>query len=252
VATIHLPQLLYLWPFVAFFSAPLLIPSFLRPIIALLYPAMQPSPGIKTKKLLVTTSYVMTALVATLTIINFNTLIHPFTLSDNRHYMFYVFRYTILRHPAIKYLLAPIYILAFYLCYSTLSGPTSPSTSSDIKAATYIKVQGSTTEDVTVAFFLIWILSTALSLITVLWRLHVPSLSPTNLTTTPAKTGPSRRRVKKTAFAKLSEFLKYGHDSRLWLETLWFFAINAGTGYVFLYRGFEWPQEPGVVQRFMW
>jgi hypothetical protein len=24
------------------------------------------------------------------------------------------------------------------------------------------------------------------------------------------------------------------------------------TGYVFLYKGFEWPQEPGKVQRFMW
>jgi len=36
------------------------------------------------------------------------------------------------------------------------------------------------------------------------------------------------------------------------LETVWYIAINAVTGYLFLYRGFEWPQEPGKVQRFMW
>jgi alpha-1,2-glucosyltransferase len=38
----------------------------------------------------------------------------------------------------------------------------------------------------------------------------------------------------------------------LWGETFWFLLINTVTGYVFLYRGFEWPQEPGKVQRFMW
>ena len=42
------------------------------------------------------------------------------------------------------------------------------------------------------------------------------------------------------------------HDHRLWLETVWFLAINLATGYIFLYWGFEWPQEPGKVQRFMW
>lgn len=42
------------------------------------------------------------------------------------------------------------------------------------------------------------------------------------------------------------------HDHGLWLETVWFLAINLATGYIFLYWGFEWPQEPGKVQRFMW
>jgi alpha-1,2-glucosyltransferase len=42
------------------------------------------------------------------------------------------------------------------------------------------------------------------------------------------------------------------HDKRLWLETLWFGVVNAGTMWLFLHRGFEWEQEPGSVQRFMW
>ena len=37
-----------------------------------------------------------------------------------------------------------------------------------------------------------------------------------------------------------------------YLELMWYILINLATCYVFLYRGFEWPQEPGSVQRFMW
>lgn len=43
-----------------------------------------------------------------------------------------------------------------------------------------------------------------------------------------------------------------GHDPRLWVETGWFVVVNLGTAFVFLYKGFEWKQEPGNVQRFMW
>ena len=42
------------------------------------------------------------------------------------------------------------------------------------------------------------------------------------------------------------------HDHRLWLETVWFLIVNGVTCYVFLFKGFEWPQEKGKVQRFMW
>lgn len=40
--------------------------------------------------------------------------------------------------------------------------------------------------------------------------------------------------------------------TRLWGETMWFLAVNAGTCAVFLWRGFEWASEQGRVQRFMW
>ena len=36
---------------------------------------------------------------------------HPFLLSDNRHYSFYLWRRIYKLHPAVKYLLAPIYVL---------------------------------------------------------------------------------------------------------------------------------------------
>jgi len=38
----------------------------------------------------------------------------------------------------------------------------------------------------------------------------------------------------------------------LWVELAWFLLVNYVTCWMFLYRGFEWVQEPGKVQRFMW
>ncbi|KAL1749109.1 glycosyltransferase family 59 protein [Schizophyllum fasciatum] len=40
------------------------------------------------------------------------TIHHPFLLADNRHYTFYLWRRVILVHPAVKYLLAPVYVAA--------------------------------------------------------------------------------------------------------------------------------------------
>ncbi len=79
------------------------------------------------------------ALATATAVVRFNTIIHPFTLADNRHYMFYVFRYSILRAWWVRYALAPVYVLCGWLCWTALrgygggSGPplsSSPPTSS--------------------------------------------------------------------------------------------------------------------------
>ena len=67
------------------------------------------------------------ALVAAAAIVKYNTLIHPFTLADNRHYMFYVFRYSILRAWWVRYALVPIYVLCGWLCWAALRGNRAPS-----------------------------------------------------------------------------------------------------------------------------
>jgi hypothetical protein len=397
VATIHLPQLLYLWPFIAFFSWPLL----LSPALSLLQYASEtinyliipsPIPKLPTlRKLAFLAAYTAVALLATLLVIHFNTIIHPFTLADNRHYVFYVFRYTILRHSLIRYLLAPIYLACFYLVYLSLAG-SSPLSSSlqNFKGPRrifqvpnprhHIRIRKGEWEGPNTSFFLIWILSTALSLITaplvepryfilpwVLWRLHLPSLStPSSFTYTmpgpaPPPSSSEYSRSSSAAFAKrFSQYtsgpetmeltqpapppqsaeqraaegkvnaiiesqnpngeenlhaagvpvptqtqtqtqraahglvlsssiptlsssstwpsspsergarsqssdaatssasekedggLETMSDYALWIETLWFLVINAVTGYIFLYWGFEWASEPGAVQRFMW
>ena len=243
VATIHLPQMLYIWPFIAFFSAPLLLPVGL----SLLQSFVSSGFSKPVWKYALNGVYITGALVVTLAIVKYNTIIHPFTLADNRHYVFYIFRYSILRHPLIRYLVTPIYLGCAYLAFLTLAGPSSPSSSPSKKPTTLEQAAKARKSDPvhesgpTTSFLLILLATSALSLITaplvepryfiipwVMWRLHVPSN------------------------ARSQGKGKGGYDWRLWGETAWFLVVNGVTGWVFLYRGFEWMQEPGVVQRFMW
>ncbi|ORY58131.1 DIE2/ALG10 family-domain-containing protein [Pseudomassariella vexata] len=178
VATIHLAQMLYIWPLFAFFSFPLFqaqLPHLLsmffwlfagqsnsaaasseishkdsaqpEPLSVSLTtakltkhsrPGPQLSPNVtrrptKQPRVLQAFNYlgslfkvhsvivIALCLVAAFLIVHFNTIIHPFTLADNRHYMFYIFRYTI-RRDMVRYLLVPIYILCGWLCWSRLYG----------------------------------------------------------------------------------------------------------------------------------
>ncbi|TGO14688.1 hypothetical protein BTUL_0050g00040 [Botrytis tulipae] len=252
VATIHLSQLLYLWPFIAFFSFPLLIPALfsflLNSIDNILHPSKFLTSSLNTQiRALITFALILASLLGSLAIIKYNTIIHPFTLADNRHYIFYVFRYSILRHPLIRYLLAPIYIFCFFLIFKTLSGSSPEYTSPPKKEEPNKPQNPSSTPTPTSSpllpstplstFFLLH-LTTALSLITaplvepryfilpfIFLRLHFPTLA-------------------------ISVSPKI--NIRLYAETIWYLLINGVTGYIFLYRGFEWTQEPGRVQRFMW
>ncbi|KAF7936726.1 hypothetical protein BELL_0829g00040 [Botrytis elliptica] len=252
VATIHLSQLLYLWPFIAFFSFPLLIPALfsflLNSIDNTLHPSKFLTSSLNTQiRALITFSLILASLLGSLVIIKYNTIIHPFTLADNRHYIFYVFRYSILRHPLIRYLLAPIYIFCFFLIFKTLSGSSSEYTSPPKKDApskphnpssTPIPTSSSLLPTTPLSTLFLLLLTTALSLITaplvepryfilpfIFLRLHFPTLTI-------------------SASPKI--------NIRLYAETIWYLLINGVTGYIFLYRGFEWTQEPGRVQRFMW
>ncbi|KAF5868694.1 putative alpha- glucosyltransferase alg10 protein [Botrytis fragariae] len=252
VATIHLSQLLYLWPFIAFFSFPLLIPTLfsflLNAIDTILHPSKFLTSSFNTQlRAFITLGLILASLLGSLVIIKYNTIIHPFTLADNRHYIFYVFRYSILRHPLIRYLLAPIYIFCFFLIFETLSGSSFKYTSSPKKEAPN-KLHDSSSPPTPTSFSLLpstplstlflLLLTTALSLITaplvepryfilpfIFLRLHFPTLTI-------------------SASPKI--------NIRLYVETIWYLLINGVTGYIFLYRGFEWTQEPGRVQRFMW
>ena len=235
-------------------------------------------------------TYCIGALIVTLLIIKYNTIIHPFTLADNRHYVFYVFRYTILRHQTIRYLLGPIYLACGWAIYLTICGPSTvqgttlkevtskESKKSNLKAGVTMEASdfesaGKETDESgpKTSFLLIFLLTTALSLITaplvepryfiipwVMWRLNVPSLlvSQQNLPRNNQKPETKESTTTSQGTGRFLGWLIYwgyqGHDYRLWMETFYFLVINAVTGYVFLYRGFEWPQEPGNVQRFMW
>ncbi|KAF3767200.1 family 59 glycosyltransferase [Cryphonectria parasitica EP155] len=276
VATIHLAQMLYIWPLFAFFSAPLLFPRILQPVLSFFEES--PSTVHDTSKQPTSTSVItLLNLVGYaslaplfLAIVQYNTVIHPFTLADNRHYMFYIFRYSILRAGWVRYALVPAYISCVLLCWKVLGGlipskdsdnNTNSPSSSVVHSATDPDAHDDLSSPTATSYLgpslstaLIWLLTTALSLITaplvepryfilpwVFWRLLVPSWSvPRGL----QKGWP----------------LRFGgrYDVRLWAETAWFVLVNMVTMYIFITRPFFWRNEDGSladggrVQRFMW
>ncbi|KAK4197300.1 family 59 putative glycosyltransferase [Triangularia verruculosa] len=268
IATIHLAQMLYLWPFFAFFSLPLFLPSILGFIT---HPLRTIHSLVLGPNALFTVPWALLTTLLSAAVVKYNTIIHPFTLADNRHYMFYVFRYTILRSPVIRLLLVGPYTLARWLVWGSLSGSASTAqlssetpkarlrtahiqqntpaaTADDDTAFTLLDSPSSvsdTAPDTSTA--ILWLLTTALSLITaplvepryfilpwVFYRLLVPSWS----------------------FSSAGLGRKI--DLRLVLETIWFVAINAVTMYLFLFRPYIWKDNEGNVldggrlQRFMW
>lgn len=268
-----------------FFSLPLLlssIPHLMAPFPWLFKWWAANLPGVGRRPQLSTLGWLLGGTLMALGVIHFNTIIHPFTLADNRHYVFYVFRYTIRRHPVVKYLLAPVYVASAFFVLRTLAGYCLPRLDAtvikDENRATITFQPGqsalsgslSTSSFPRTSFTLIWLISTALSLITaplvepryfiipwVIWRLSVPALPLASDVEWPAKDSNAQREKRvDTSTSCWAGWMKYwvygGHDHRLWLETIWFLLISLITGSIFLFRGFEWPQEPGNVQRFMW
>ncbi|KAB5572330.1 DIE2/ALG10 family-domain-containing protein [Coniochaeta sp. 2T2.1] len=307
VATIHLAQMLYLWPLFAFFSAPLLIPSFIDLVyniyLSLTTKKTQPTPTpapssspakstpLKTIDFLIRNLFypvfLLSSAALALAIVRYNTIVHPFTLADNRHYMFYVFRYTILRSLAVRYSLVGGYVLSAYLVWSRLAGcrppPTTPepegqereriyinrpfaaSTSttpagrSDYKTAAEPRtaLSPSPTTPPSTSTALLWLLTTALSLVSaplvepryfilpwVFWRLLVPAWPTPN--------------VAVPLLRWLNQPLVQKFDLLVALETVWFVGINLATMWVFLSYPYQWKGVDGKVmdearwQRFMW
>ena len=264
VVSIHLAQMLYLWPCFAFFSLPLLYPYIIN-----IHPNTVLPPALRLESIgsRFPRPIVRVLVIAImLAIAHYNTLVHPFTLADNRHFTFYVFR-ILLRHPAIKYLAAPIYFLCAWAAVAALGGQNADKKQPTQKKSSRQQWQGtaispsSPASDARASFALIWLVATAASLVTtplvepryfvvpwLMWRLHVaplrPGAPPPPRSSIPAGTSKVWLLVEKFVYSK--------HDHRLWLETVWLLAINMATGYIFLKWGFEWPQEPSLVQRFMW
>ncbi|KIW19874.1 hypothetical protein PV08_00449 [Exophiala spinifera] len=302
IATVHLPQMLYIWPFIVFFSWPVLLPQLCH-LAEFRRPHQLP-------RLSVALAFVAFMLA----VVHFNTIVHPFTLADNRHYTFYVFRILLRpRHSWIKYAVVPIYLFCAFLVLGALGGPTSSSSSSSLSSSSpATRILYTHQDTVCVSFTLVWLLATSLSLVTaplvepryflipwLMWRLAVPEYMPSpsisnsgpdddalNVNAAPelAQDQEKEKRKKKettetgaiatakkhdavlstgTAAAAAAStrhpqpslfqrLLRTAASYSIWLEFLWYMLINLATCYTFLHRGFEWPQEPGNVQRFMW
>lgn len=143
-----------------------------------------------------------------------HSLSHPFLLSDNRHYTFYVYRRILNVHPIARYALSPFYLLSIRLLWDRLSSSST----------------------LTLLPSLFYILSLSLTLIPspliepryfivpwVILRLHLRIEGAT-----------SRER-----------------RTRLALEAASYLAVNAVTVGVFVCKPFEWEGRVDKM-RFMW
>lgn len=217
---------------------------------------------------------VIPMLAVALVTVHFNTLVHPFSLADNRHYTFYVFR-LLFRKPSIKYLVTPLYILFGWACINALGGTAKPAeiASQGVGINDPSKPDEDTeraeeTDDdgVRVSAVVLWLLASTMTLAStplvepryfilpwMMWRLMVPTEGVSGLGT---RHGSDEDDVRVGRAAKegwLDSVVPEPSQSwALYLETIWFTVVNATTGYMFLHRGFAWPSEPGKVQRFMW
>jgi alpha-1,2-glucosyltransferase len=308
--------MLYIWPFFAFFSLPLILPSLL-PGIGWIYQALfggklakastattgQPlatSGGPVKTKLALWAVYALGTTLISFMIVRYNTIIHPFTLADNRHYMFYIFKYTIRRAAWIRYALVLPYTVSRWMVWATLAGcfgglygftgqrdcpayldqaegssignqsvpvnekqETKGNPSARTKSV-FSDSLGFSNQPVNTSTGLIFLLATALSLVTaplvepryfiipwVMWRLLIPAWQFHSHGEWGRGTGQQT-----TSGSLLQSLMNY--DLRLVLETLWFILINAATGYIFLAKPYQWKADDGSLldggrlQRFMW
>ena len=305
--------MLYIWPYFVFFSWPLLVVPIVNVLVPDRFLSKYMNYGFpeKQKKLpgILAALLVLPIMGA---VVHFNTIVHPFTLADNRHYVFYVFRLLLGIHPAFKYAA----VLFYFLCgwavisafgWTTLQAPPrllqvspppkQPATSASKASSKELPKEKKLTSKSTpkaaarkarqakqakpepispevyariqqhiiqrqieqpqaprISLVIVWLTATALSLVTaplvepryfiipwVMWRLHLPPM-PTLAAVRQQRPQTEYDRACADAATNLPKFL----------ESVWFMVINLVTGYVFLYKGFEWPQEPGKVQRFMW
>lgn len=293
VATIHAPQMLYIWPYIVFFSWPLLHRQALE---AASYWRSLLSNRESVLKMIFWSRGTLTAiLVIPLMVlaVHWNTIVHPFILADNRHYVFYVFRWFLLRFWFAKYLAVPAYFICGRAVLAALGGPQrryqgvpngSPNERQEAQRQPSRETAQKQSEresrsskpSVRASFVLIWLIISALSVITaplvepryfmipwLIWRLHLPVSQSAPLPESPSSTIPpstrdterpttTNRQHPQSVSRLFQIYRQQQHRLDLWLETAWFLVVNLATCYVFLHRGFSWPQEPGRVQRFMW
>ncbi|KAJ2920369.1 hypothetical protein MD484_g153, partial [Candolleomyces efflorescens] len=104
IPTVHIPQVYYFVAATTFFGWPVLL-SYQGGPAALVHDVWKRMFGDKRRTLV--TVLVMGLMAET---VRRFTIHHPFLLSDNRHYTFYVWRRIFLAHELVPYLLIPVYL----------------------------------------------------------------------------------------------------------------------------------------------
>lgn len=153
---------------------------------------------------------------------------HPFLLSDNRHYSFYIWKKIYKRHWAVRYLLTPVYIISSFLNIHVFGKCAYIMTYNLIDSLFFCIVAQHTSFLVSLGYLFALILTLVPSPLLefryfiipfLFYMVHIPP--PTAI-------------------------------SRTVIALLLYSSIHVITIYLFLYKPFTWPSEPNQFQRFMW
>lgn len=165
------------------------------------------------KRLIVKWYLVAFELLAIILVIEKLTIVHPFILADNRHYTFYLWRRLIQPTWSLNAKYQMVPVYHFGIWV-------------------FISCLASSTNFLTAVLFIACTLATLIPspllepryyiVPYILWRMLIVKSSP-----------------------KTSKF-------RIMAEIAWNAFVNFITVYMFVYKPFEWSQEPGALQRFMW
>lgn len=107
-ASIHIPQLFYFSLFVLVFGASLWIPQLL-----------------KAHKIFGNWKYVVAIVFLASAIthaVQYNTLVHPYMLADNRHYTFYIWNRFYGRYDWARFAVIPVYVFGLVTIFNSLDG----------------------------------------------------------------------------------------------------------------------------------
>ncbi|KDQ15153.1 glycosyltransferase family 59 protein [Botryobasidium botryosum FD-172 SS1] len=110
---LHIPQIYYFFAFSSLFGLPVLI-SGEGGVVGLANDVR--------KRMKALTSLLLTGLI--MVSVYFYTIHHPFLLSDNRHYTFYVWNRIYRFHPLVPLLLSPLYLACFWAWHLRLRKQT--------------------------------------------------------------------------------------------------------------------------------
>ncbi|POG62087.1 uncharacterized protein OCT59_004086 [Rhizophagus irregularis] len=112
VAVLHIPQIFYFISFTTIFSVP---------IILKVEHVERLFNGILNLRLNRKRLYLFIIAIIMIFVINNFTYEHPFLLSDNRHYTFYIWKDIYQRHYLIKYLLIPAYMIGGWILLESIA-----------------------------------------------------------------------------------------------------------------------------------
>lgn len=180
--------------------------------------------------------------------VRWGTVLHPFLLADNRHYAFY-FRRRLLSMPLTRYALILPYALSARIWWDKMMQVHNILWTIGLLGSTALVLVPSPLLEP--RYFIVPYLIVRLNLPFP----HSAELDVRSIRGTTQTDEPPPPYEEQGGHAPHPPVPVQAHKvvrRYAAVELAWSTALNIITMYIFLYRPFTWPQEPGRAQRFMW